>query len=76
MDCKRVIDVLADFLDGVMPPEDRDALQEHFEDCPPCLRFLESYQNTTSLCRLTLMKETPKEVTERLREFLRSRCKG
>lgn len=69
--CKECLDLLYDYLEGVLDPKVSSDLKEHFEDCPPCIAFLETYKTATKICRDTLKKvEIPEEVQASLRSFL------
>ena len=74
--CERAVDLLLDFLEGNLSPEVRKGLVKHFDDCPPCVRFVESYKKTTALCQEALRRQAPAEFGERLMRFLRQQAKG
>ena len=76
IECRKAAGLLLDYIEGSLNPDLRDRLRKHFEDCPPCLRFIESYKRTATLCKETLMKEAPAEMGDRLTAFLRQQCKG
>ena len=71
--CKETIDLLIGFVEGLLPPDDRAALEAHLAACPPCVAFVNSYQATPGILRKALAVEMPAEVSERLRSFLRDR---
>jgi len=73
--CKKSIDVLIDYLDGQMTPEDEKHLQAHLSACPPCLDFLRTYKATPSLCKRALATRMPEELGQKLTEFLRAQVK-
>jgi len=69
--CKECIDLLYDYLEGNLNSETTTSLEEHFQDCPPCISFLKTYQKTTNICRESLGKiEIPEAVQSKLKEFL------
>lgn len=74
--CKDTINLLLDFLDGEVPPEEAQHLREHLSGCAPCVEFLRTYRATPGLCRRALAKQMPAEVSEKLTEYLRSRIKS
>lgn len=73
--CKESIDVLLDYLDGQMSPEEEKHLQEHLGACPPCVDFLRTYRATPSLCKRALAAKMPEELTRKLTDFLRTKTK-
>ncbi len=71
MCCKECLDLLYDYLEGGLDAKTSAALDEHFQDCPPCIAFLNTYKSTTLVCRESLGKiEIPEVVQFKLQEFL------
>ena len=69
--CKDSIDRLLEYLDGEVPAEVKQHLEEHLDGCAPCEEFLRQYRETAPLCRKALLRsKMPKEVAERLTSFL------
>ncbi|MCH8157257.1 MAG: zf-HC2 domain-containing protein [Nitrospinae bacterium] len=69
--CKECLELLCDYLDGELDSKVSASLEEHFEDCPPCIAFVNTYKSTTHLCRTTLKNvEIPEVVQARLKEFI------
>ncbi len=70
--CKECLDLLYDYLEGELDPEVSKDLEEHFEDCPPCISFLNTYKSTTKLARETLGEtDIPDVVKLKLLEYLK-----
>jgi hypothetical protein len=70
--CKECIDLLYDYFEGTLDQDTTKSLEEHFEECPPCISFLNTYKSTTALCRDTLNQiEIPDEVRHTLQSFLK-----
>jgi anti-sigma factor RsiW len=74
--CKDSINLLMDYLDGEMTPEEAQHLKEHLQGCAPCVDFLRTYRATPSLCKRALAKSMPQEMSSKLTEFLRSKIKS
>ncbi|MBN1209043.1 MAG: zf-HC2 domain-containing protein [Myxococcaceae bacterium] len=74
--CKDSINLLMDYLDGEMTPEDAQHLKEHLQGCAPCVDFLRTYRATPGLCKRALAKSMPQELSSKLTEFLRSKIKS
>jgi anti-sigma factor RsiW len=52
--CVEFVEVVTDYLDGVMPPAERARLERHLRGCPGCTRYLEQIRTTITLVgRLT-----------------------
>lgn len=64
--CQEMTLVLADYLDGTMPAEDRMALDRHLDACPPCQTFLRTYAATIRLTGMMPCDEIPEELKIRL----------
>jgi anti-sigma factor (TIGR02949 family) len=71
--CNGALKHLVEYLEGELELSDRDALEAHFSDCPPCMRFLETYRSTGSICKTAIEREMPVEMKESLLEFLRAK---
>ena len=70
--CKECIDLLYDYIEDLLDNETRKSLEEHFEECPPCIAFLSTYKSTTTICRETLNQiEIPDEVRHTLQSFMK-----
>ncbi len=69
--CKECLDLLFDYLEGNLDDETSSSLDEHLQDCPPCINFLRTYKKTTVICRESLGKnDIPDVVQMKLKEFL------
>ncbi len=52
MTCQESIDLLMQYLDGELSPEQRRAVQQHLGDCPECVVYLETYRVVIQISRL------------------------
>ena len=68
--CTECMDLLADFVDGLLPPEQALSLQWHIEGCPPCVAFVNTYKGTVNAAKRLRETTLPPEVRERLMSFL------
>ena len=74
--CKECLDLLYDYLEGDLDSETTKSLEEHFEDCPPCISFLNTYKSTTNICRETLSQtKIPEAVRDSLLKVLKEQKK-
>jgi anti-sigma factor RsiW len=64
--CRDAIDVLDDYIDGVMPAE----LERHLVGCEPCRAYLATCRKTRALGAAVALAEMPEEMWARLRRFL------
>ncbi|RMG59131.1 MAG: hypothetical protein D6713_06160 [Deltaproteobacteria bacterium] len=70
MNCRELINLLADYLDGSMDPELREELERHISMCEPCMNFLRTYDRTRIITRQVRIEEIPEEFRSRLKSFL------
>ncbi len=78
MICEEVImEFLVDYLDGKLNSEVLAGLEQHLQDCKPCVAYLNTYKKTRELTGQAARVEMPEEMKDRLREFLlRQLAKG
>ena len=70
--CKECLDLLYDYLEGELDTNTTKSLEEHFEDCPPCISFFNTYKSSTKICRDTLNQvEIPEGVRDSLLKVLK-----
>ena len=70
MNCKELVYLLGDYLDGSMEEHLRAELDTHIEMCESCIHFLNTYDKTRIICRQVRLNEIPEEFRERLRSFV------
>ncbi len=49
LSCREVVEILGDYLEGAMAPEDRVRLEQHLADCEGCTAYLEQLRVTIRL---------------------------
>tara|TARA_B100000686_G_scaffold353865_1_gene461191 strand:+ start:4916 stop:5164 length:249 start_codon:yes stop_codon:yes gene_type:complete len=70
--CKECLDLLCDYLEGELDDKTSRSLEQHFEDCPPCIAFFKTYKTTAKLCRESFGTiEIPPEVKKKLTQFIK-----
>ena len=70
LSCREVVEVLGDYLDGAMAPEDRVRLEEHLADCEGCTAYLEQLHATIGLSgRLSEEAVSPEAMAPLLEAF-------
>ena len=68
--CAECMDLLADYVDGVLSPDRSKALEWHIESCPPCVAFVNTYKGTVNAAKRLRQTALPPELRERLIAFL------
>jgi anti-sigma factor RsiW len=65
MTCRDIIEFLADFLDGGLPSEERAVFEAHLAQCPACVVYLRTYEQTIRLGK-AISTHPPEEPPEEL----------
>ena len=71
--CASGVDLLMDYLEGVLSPDVRAALDAHVAGCARCVAFISSYQHAPQLLRRATDASLPEDIQQSLRAFLRAR---
>jgi anti-sigma factor RsiW len=66
LDCKHVWDQISNYIDGSVPLELRDAIEEHLAHCRHCAAVLDSTRNILVLIADDRTYELPIGYSERL----------
>ena len=60
--CQELVELVTDYLEGALPPDEVAAVDQHLVDCDPCLRYLRQMRATGGALRLV----PAEQVTETL----------
>jgi anti-sigma factor RsiW len=71
--CADGVALLMEYLEGLLPPDDRALLEAHVAGCPRCVAFVESYRRTPGILRAATAAALPDDLAESLSRFLASR---
>ena len=74
--CSEVVEILGDYLEGVLPVERRATLEQHLLLCEGCATFLEQLRTSIALTGLLGEEDVPPQVMDRILPMLRQRQKG
>jgi predicted anti-sigma-YlaC factor YlaD len=66
LECKHVWDYISEFLDDSLPPETKDLVRKHLENCEICSAILDSTRNILILTADDRVFELPAGYSERL----------
>jgi predicted anti-sigma-YlaC factor YlaD len=74
MTCRDVIEFLADYLNGELTQEERDLFRKHLGVCPPCIAYLQTYEQTIILSKSAMeaSDDLPPVPEELIRAILAS----
>jgi anti-sigma factor RsiW len=72
--CRRVAELLIEYVDGSMPVGDRSELERHLCGCVPCAIYLRTYHDTIQMTRALPDEPLPPEFAARLESMLLAEC--
>ena len=70
--CETGVELLMDYLEGVVPDDTRTLLESHVAGCPKCAAFIGSYLATPRILREATAAAMPPELQLSLLAFLRA----
>lgn len=71
--CASGVELLADYLEGLLPADVSAELEAHVAGCARCAAFIESYRQTPRILRAATTPALPGDLERSLQEFLRRR---
>lgn len=74
--CLSGVELLMDYLEGVLPADVHVALEAHVAGCARCAAFVASYRETPRILREATAAALPADIEASLRAFLRGRTSG
>ena len=73
LSCAEVVDLVTDYLEGRLPPEERRRFDEHVTGCDGCVAYLEQMRATIATSGRLRAVDLPPELEERLLRSFRDR---
>ncbi len=73
--CASGVELLMDYLEGVLSADVRSALDTHVAGCPRCAAFIVSYRETPRILRQATDIALPVDLQISLRDFLLAQCR-
>ena len=71
MSCRELVQVINDYIEGVMPPGDRKRFEEHLAVCPGCQTYLDQMRQTVSALGRLSEEAIPSEAKNVLLQAFR-----
>jgi anti-sigma factor RsiW len=71
--CRELAEFIAEYLEGELPPTERQAFDRHLARCGNCARYLDGYRQTVALGKQALAVSddpVPADVPEKLVEAI------
>ena len=70
--CQEVVELLGDYLEGAMAPDDRARLEQHLAGCQGCAAYLDQLRTTIRLSGRLPEEPVPPEAMAPLLEAFRA----
>ena len=70
MKCGQYVDLMSEYMDKELSTEDRQLWEKHFQDCPPCQTFFQSFRSSVELLNFIRKDGCPTAVAERLEKLV------
>ena len=70
--CQTGVELLMDYLEGIVPDDMRTILGSHVAGCPKCAAFIASYVATPRILREATAAAMPPDLQRSLLTFLRA----
>lgn len=71
--CREVVEVLTDYLEGVLPAEERVALEQHLLTCEGCTNFLGQLRTSIDLTGRVDQEQVPPRVMDAVLRMFQQR---
>jgi len=71
--CIELVELLTDYLEGVLPPDEVAAVEAHLEKCPPCQVYLAQMRATIDALGSVPVETLPDEAYDELLAAFRDR---
>jgi anti-sigma factor (TIGR02949 family) len=64
--CIEEVELITDYLEGALPPEQVRRFEQHLDTCPSCTEYLEQMRAVTGSLRGLREQSLPAELRERI----------
>lgn len=76
MACKELVELVTDYLEGVLPEGDRARFEAHLDECDGCTIYLEQMRTTIRLTGRLTEDQIPPEGRQELLQLFRAWSAG
>ncbi|VAX15583.1 hypothetical protein MNBD_NITROSPINAE03-684 [hydrothermal vent metagenome] len=75
MNCQDILDKICDYIDKELDPAICKDIEDHIEDCEPCVAFINTVKKTVDLFKKTGQEppDIPEPVSSNLMSFLKDK---
>jgi len=72
MSCQELVELVNDYLEGALEPDDRARFEDHLDECEGCLNYLNQVRKTIELVGRLTEESVPAPAMDELRGAFRS----
>jgi len=72
MTCKELVELVTDYLEGALSPEERQRFETHLADCEGCTTYLAQMQQTIRLVGRLTEDDLSPQASEELLDIFRN----
>jgi anti-sigma factor RsiW len=72
--CQEVVEMVTDYLDAALPPDELDMLEQHLNFCEGCVWHVDQVRKTIATVGRIGVEELPADTRERLLDAFRERA--
>jgi len=69
--CRQVVDLVTEYLEGGLPPDERPAFERHVAICPPCRGYLSQMRRVQQVAGRLSEEDVPERLRASLLEAFR-----
>lgn len=66
--CREVVELVSDYLEGALTPQQLTAVEVHLNFCDGCFTFLDQVRTTAATARVLREEQIPDEIKDKLLE--------
>jgi len=64
--CREMVELMTDYLEGAMPPDDRARFEEHLSICDGCTNYLGQLRETIKVTGMLTEEQIPEDHRQQL----------
>jgi anti-sigma factor RsiW len=68
--CQELVELVTEYLDGALPPDEVAAVDQHLAGCDPCLRYLRQMRATGAALRVLPREQVTETLSDRTVDIL------
>jgi anti-sigma factor RsiW len=69
--CQELVELVTDYVEGALPPADRERFDRHIAGCDGCTTYLEQMRETIRLAGMVTEEQVPEDEKAALLEAFR-----